>query len=503
MDQDREAALQLEIDALRQDIKDGREEITKLAAQRDQAQAGQRLTEKLMERMIDGLALTASPYEAALLDDYDWADQVAGHASAGYGMDSIRANRQLMALVSGKQQVTIIEADTSGLQGQLNSLSAQRDAMQQRLDEMQMERNTIRASLVTVVDERDTALSERDGLSHRIEQLSTRAALLIDERDAALQLAEDRLEEILRQSEMAQGLNAELTGTAEAFNTAEAARVSLVADTLALSAQLEAEVGARQSVEAERDAARSAHAALQTEHDEALADRRLLLEEVARLDSTVETVLDKNVTLQTLIDTVLSEAEADRGRAAEAAADRAALTEQLSDAQGSLATALDQRDSALANLAAAREQLSERKAIVAEHEDALADLGDENRSLMTFVDALEADLNAREVALRASEDALASQGEALGNLTKEAKANQAFFDLVVGQCMVLMGQEGGADTIDDRQALAYECAAAFESARRWRADLTEMVDLRDRSLQACEARQAALEAQACSPGTGD
>ena len=61
-----------------------------------------------------------------------------------------------------------------------------------------------------------------------------------------------------------------------------------------------------------------------------------------------------------------------------------------------------------------------------------------------------------------------------------------------------MGWEGGAVEDVDRQTLAYECAAAFESARRWRADLTEMVDLRDRSLQACEARQAALEAQSCA-----
>ena len=47
-----------------------------------------------------------------------------------------------------------------------------------------------------------------------------------------------------------------------------------------------------------------------------------------------------------------------------------------------------------------------------------------------------------------------------------------------------MGLEGGTEEDVDCQTLAYECAAAFESARRWRADLTEMVDLRDRSLQA-------------------
>ena len=66
-----------------------------------------------------------------------------------------------------------------------------------------------------------------------------------------------------------------------------------------------------------------------------------------------------------------------------------------------------------------------------------------------------------------------------------------------------MGWEGGAEEEIDRQALAYECAAAFESARRWRADLTEMVDLRDRSLRSCEARQAALEAQSCPQALGD
>ncbi|MEC7141353.1 MAG: hypothetical protein VXX87_04330 [Pseudomonadota bacterium] len=124
-------------------------------------------------------------------------------------------------------------------------------------------------------------------------------------------------------------------------------------------------------------------------------------------------------------------------------------------------------------------------------------MGEENRSLLTFVNALEGDLNAREAALRESESQLEEGQAAFLRLTAEAEANQAFFDLVVGQCTALMGWEGGAEEEIDRQSLAYECAAAFESARRWRADLTEMVDLRDRSLRSCEARQAALEAQSC------
>ena len=47
-----------------------------------------------------------------------------------------------------------------------------------------------------------------------------------------------------------------------------------------------------------------------------------------------------------------------------------------------------------------------------------------------------------------------------------------------------------------------ESAAAFESAQRWRADLTDMVELRDRSLQACEARYAALDTRAQSLAEG-
>ncbi len=43
--------------------------------------------------MIDGLALTATAYETALNNDFDWPAQVARHEAAGRGMDSVRANR--------------------------------------------------------------------------------------------------------------------------------------------------------------------------------------------------------------------------------------------------------------------------------------------------------------------------------------------------------------------------------------------------------------------------
>ena len=80
--------------------------------------------------------------------------------------------------------------------------------------------------------------------------------------------------------------------------------------------------------------------------------------------------------------------------------------------------------------------------------------------------------------------------------------NEAFFDILITQCTALLGLEGDGGDALDRETLAYECAAAFESAQRWRADLTEMVELRDRSLQACEARYAALDTRAKTLAAG-
>ena len=80
--------------------------------------------------------------------------------------------------------------------------------------------------------------------------------------------------------------------------------------------------------------------------------------------------------------------------------------------------------------------------------------------------------------------------------------NEAFFDVLITQCTALLGLEGDTGDALDRETLAFECAAAFESAQRWRADLTEMVELRDRSLQACEARYASLDIRAKSLAEG-
>ena len=187
----------------------------------------------------------------------------------------------------------------------------------------------------------------------------------------------------------------------------------------------------------------------------------------------------------------------DRALAEQAQAERAQVLEQWDGLKLELAGALEQRDGLADETAALGANLAERDRQLAAANSTIESMGEENRSLLTFVNALEGDLNAREAALRDSESKLEEGQAAFLRLTSEAEANQAFFDLVVGQCTALMGWEGGEEADIDRQALAYECAAAFESARRWRADLTEMVDLRDRSLQACEARQAALEAQSC------
>ena len=502
-DLNREAALLAEIEALRDDARDRQSALAVVAEERDRVGASWRQAEKSLQRMIDGLALTATAYETALTDDFDWQAQVARHEAAGRGMDSVRANRQLMALVSRKQQVQIIEADTSGLQAQVDSLTAQRDALQNRLIETQNERNAVRASLAAVSNERDTALTERDGLSRRIEQLTQRTALFIDERDAAVRLSEERLTEILRLTEVMQSLNGELAETVAAFNEAEAARSSLALENQDLQQQIETGSAGNEALNAEVEALRAALDSALAERIEARADREHLLEELSRLDITVETVLAKNVTLQTRIDAALKQAEADRALAEQAEAERARVLEQWDALKLELAGALEQRDALAAEAETLRADLGQRDGQLAAANSTIDSMDEENRSLLTFVTTLEGDLNAREAALRESEGRLEEGQAAFLRLTAESEANQAFFDLVVGQCTALMGWEGGAEEEIDRQALAYEGAAAFESARRWRADLTEMVDLRDRSLRSCEARQAALEAQSCPQASGD
>ena len=498
INQDREVALLAEIDALRDDARVRQGALETIANERDRIEAGWEQSEKRLHRMIDGLALTATAYETALNDDFNWQGQVASHEAAGRGMASVRANRQLMALVSRRQQVQIIEADTSGLKEQVDSLTAQRDAMEGRLAEILDERNGFRASLAAMTDERDTMQSERDGLARRVEQLTQRAALFVDERDAAVELSEERLGEILRLTEVMQTLNGELSDTVASFNEAEAARASLAIENQGLNQQIEADADQKQGLNDEIEALRSALTAVQAERDEARADRVHLLEEVSRLDITVETVLSKNVTLQTQIDAALQQAEVDRSQAEQAIADKDAALEQWDRVKLELSTAQEQHKILTEKVDGLLTSLEQRDAQIAASGETNRDLDQENRSLMAFVDGLEGELNDREVALRESERQLEETRASLARVTDQSAANQAFFDLFVGKCTALMGWEGGAEEDVDRQTLAYECAAAFESARRWRADLTEMVDLRDRSLQACEARQAALEAQSCA-----
>ena len=338
-------------------------------------------------------------------------------------------------------------------------------------------------------------MSEHDGLSRRIEQLTQRTALFIDEPDASVRLSEERLSEILRLTDVMRSLNGELAQTVASFNETEAARSSLDLENRDLRQQIETGAAENEALNTEIEALRAALDTALAERDEARADREHLLEELSRLDITVETVLAKNVTLQTRIDAALEQAEADRALAEQAQAERAQMQEQWDGLKLELAGALEQRDGLAAEAETLRADLSQRDGQLAAAKRTIDSMGEENRSLQTFVNALEGDLNAREAALRESESQLEEGQAAFLRLTAEAEANQAFFDLVVGQCTALMGWEGGAEEEIDRQALAYECAAAFESARRWRADLTEMVDLRDRSLRSCEARQAALEAQ--------
>ena len=71
-DLNREAALLAEIEALRDDARDRQSALAVVAEERDRVGASWRQAEKSLQRMIDGLALTATAYETALTDDFDW-----------------------------------------------------------------------------------------------------------------------------------------------------------------------------------------------------------------------------------------------------------------------------------------------------------------------------------------------------------------------------------------------------------------------------------------------
>ena len=118
---------------------------------------------------------------------------------------------------------------------------------------------------------------------------------------------------------------------------------------------------------------------------------------------------------------------------------------------------------------------------------------EENQSLVVLLSELRAEADQRRQSFAAAEQSIGTLNDRIVELEAIGLDNEAFFSVLITQCTALLGFEGDtADTLD-RETLAFECAAAFESAQRWRADLTEMVELRDRSLRSCEARYASLD----------
>lgn len=497
-----DTALLAELDRLRAQLNQARGAINTLQQERDAARAGKMAADKTVQRMIEGLALTASTYEGSVSDDYSWAEAVASNADAGVGPDSVRANRSLMSLVSRGQSIQIIETDTSGLKGQVDALNGQLQAMMSNLDDANAANAGLRQQLNEALAQRDGALRERDNLTVQLNGVLERSVLLADERDAAVTLAEDRLAEIIRLTNALQAQGEELGAIAGQFNEIEGDRGTLQAElerTLSIVSTRDETIVILSD---EVDSLRIALSQAQEQAAEAISDRDLLLEEIAKLDNTVETLLNKNRELQALMDQISAQASTDRSAAEAADSQLTSINIELTSAQDALASSNDR-------VAVLESRISELTVIVNEASGDLTDarnanaaVTEENQSLILVLGELRDELDSRQSAVETSETTITTLNLRISELEAIGLDNEAFFDVLITQCTALLGLEGDTGYALDRETLAFECAAAFESAQRWRADLTEMVELRDRSLQACEARYASLDTRAKSLAQG-
>ena len=319
-----------EMDRLRAMLLEMRAENTSLRQERDSAQRAEINANKTIERMISGLDLTASTYENLVSDDYTWAEAVAAQSNAGRGHDSVRANRSLMAMVSRSQSIQIIETDSSGLQGEVVSLNGRIEALTAALAEANDASATLRSDLNTMTAERDEANRLQAGLEAQLGQLVQRAALLGDERDAAIKLAEDRLAEIVRLNGALQGQGDELKVVVGRFNRAEDDRSTLRTEV----DQIRADAAERDdliiALKAESEGLQLALTSAEEISAGAIEDRDLLLEEISKLDHTIETLLAKNRDLQAMMDKISAQADRDQGVAEQA-------NEQVEDLRQKLA----------------------------------------------------------------------------------------------------------------------------------------------------------------------
>lgn len=496
VDGGREDAMLAEIDRLRARLADSQNEISDLKRERGSILDALASSEKLVQRMVDGLALTASTYVSGLGEDYAWDKAVADNSAAGLGMASVRANRALMATVSREQQVQIIQSDTSGLEGEVEALTAQLAAERRNLEAAQTLSADLRADLSQALGARDRARVERDGLTRRLEQLVERTRLVGDERNAAVKLAEERLSEILRLTTALQEQNDQVKRLAADFNSLSEERDGFQAEARQQRVAADDAAAMIDSLTTEVTGLQAALTQAQAERDLAQDDRVVLLEDLAKLDHTVETLLAKNRELQTAMDAVSARAASDREQAETAAATAATLRTERDDQARALSAAAEQID-ALKGAASALENTLEQITVeLNAAETARAAVREENSSLVLVLDELRADLDLKSDQVLNSEAALESLRARLKETETKMQENEASLTVLIAQCTALLGFEGEADSAADRETLAFECAAAFESAQRWRADLTEMLEVRDRGLQACEARFAALETQA-------
>ncbi|MGB1160430.1 MAG: hypothetical protein ACPG40_04390 [Alphaproteobacteria bacterium] len=497
-----DTALLAELDRLRAQLNQARGTINTLKQERDSAQAAQMEADKTVQRMIEGLALTASTYEDSVSDDYSWADAVASNADAGFGPDSVRANRSLMSLVSRGQSIQIIETDTSGLKDEVDALNGRLQAMTANISEANAKNADLRQQLNLALAARDAAIRERDNVSSQLSQVLERSVLLTDERDASVKLAEDRLAEIIRLTNDLQAQSEEIGTIAGQFNQAEDDRSTLQLELDRTASTVAARDETILILTGEVDSLRIALSQAQDQGAEAIADRDLLLEEIAKLDNTVETLLEKNRELQALMDQIAAQAANDRNAAEASEGQLTSINIELTTVQDALAASTDR----VADLEA---QLSEITIVVNEVGGELNDaqntnsaVMEENQSLILVVNELRQDIEAKQASAEEAETTINTLNLRISDLEAIGLDNEAFFDVLITQCTALLGLEGDTGNALDRETLAFECAAAFESAQRWRADLTEMVELRDRSLQACEARYASLDARAKSLAEG-
>ncbi len=497
-----DASLLAELDRLRAQLNEARVSNNSLRQERDRARAAENTADKTIKRMVEGLALTASTYETSVGEDYSWDKAVTVNADAGVGPDSVRANRSLMSLVSRSQSIQIIETDTSGLQGEVAGLKAQVQALSMNLQDANNSNAELRQRLNAAFAERDTIAQERDDKARQLVLLSESTALLTDERGAAIALADDRLDEIVRLSDGLERLSDELEMVAQQFNDAERERGSLRTEldrTLILVTNRDETIA---MLTDDADALQAALAEATDRGEQAIADRDLLLEEIAKLDNTVETLLNKNRELQALMDRISEQAAMDRTAAEGAAGDVSTLSLELRQAQDVLAGSQDR-------VRELETRLSELTIIIKQVDGELNDarnvssaVDEENQSLVLVLNELRDDIGSKQQAVDNAATTINQLNIQISELEAVGLDNEAFFDVLITQCTALLGLEGDTGDALDRETLAFECAAAFESAQRWRADLTDMVELRDRSLQSCEARYASLDTRAKSLAAG-